>query len=107
MFPPTGGESKSLKDIAGVYDDQGCAGCTTNVIACCDDAGCATFSYKGCPMSCTPVCKAGDNTWANFQGFCMSYGSEPDKLVTGWMGCYGKPMPKKGGAPPSGEEMQR
>ena len=61
--------------------------------------GWACFFCGPLPFSGTPVCKAGDNVWANYQGYCIS-AQEDGTIINQWL-CSGSPMAKVGGAPPT------
>ena len=56
-----------MNDIAGTYEDTQMKCCKVNISACNNDMGCVCFMCGPIPFSGTPICKAGENVWANFQ----------------------------------------
>ena len=67
VCPAGSGPTKTLADVAGTYEDTKMKCCKTSISTCGPDMGWACFFCGPLPFSGTPVCKAGDNVWANYQ----------------------------------------
>ena len=65
---PTGsGPTKTLSEVAGTYEATKMKCCKVKVTVMGPDFGCVCFHCGPVPFSGTPVCKIGDNVWANYQ----------------------------------------
>ena len=84
--PVGSGPKKTLADISGTYEASKMRCCKAKICGCpaknCD-FGCVCFHCGPVPFSGTPVCKIGDNVWANYQvNFCASTTPRITNLLT-------------------------
>ena len=86
--PVGSGPKKTLADISGTYEASKMRCCKAKICGCpaknCD-FGCVCFFCGPVPFSGTPLCMAGDNVWANYQGYCIA-GREDGTIIQNYLG---------------------